>query len=1364
MNTDLQRRIPSILMAMLLTVLFSNSLLAQCPVANFSIPPSICSGSNLPFTNSSSNASSYQWDFTPGYFRETGVKISDTTTGIQYPKDITVEVQNDTAIAFYAVGSSSKLYRAIYANGIENPMTSVDDLGDLGVLYQPSDIALYKENNEWYGLVVDFGNYFLVRFHLGASLMNTPDNITVLFTNVNSNMTNPWSIKVASDSVGNVFAMATNFTVGSFTLFEFGNSILNSPTANSPVTIPGTANVLDGIIAKECGNYYAFFAGYNSSNIIKASFGPSLNTSPSFNTIISDGSPSDLKLIQDSSSWKLISTNYSNNDIRKYDLGSSLSGGTVVSLGTESFGGANPKGIEIIRKGNSQFLVIQNSGSFNIQVVKYTNNLNVSSFIDFDSIPLNISYTSAGIYPITLTVYDSYGNSSSVTQQIQIIDAPTSNFTAINLCFGDSVNFIDSTTTSGGSINSWNWDFGDGNSSTVQNPTHLFTTAGTFNVNLTTSSGTCDNTIIKQITISPKPIANFTTSIGCSNTLTPFSDLSTVSTGSIVSWSWNFGNGDTSALQNPIYAFTTGGNYLVSLTVISDQNCSSNYSSNLVVNSSPIAGFNEINTCVGQQVNFSNLTIANGSTITSYLWNFGDGNSDTAFSPNHSYPNSIGNYLVDFIVTASNGCNDTVTREIRISNIPVASFNFPTTLCQGNSAQFTDLSTVSGDTISSWSWDFGDGEIDSIASPNHIYNLPGTYTVNLIAYSPTSCPSPVEQQTITVLESPHASFTYSGSCLGSTTSFIDQSTPASGSSIVSYLWNFTANDSSVFANTFFTFDSSGSYPVTLTIVSTEGCIDQEQMQVGIHPQPQAAFISNLPCSHRAVQFTSQSTCDSLSTISQYLWNFGDFGNPGTNTSTLSNPTHQYDTTLNYSASLIIITNFGCSDTLSKFIRVNQTPNVQFTYSPTCFGDLMEFFNPGSSIDSLYLWNFGDNQTNQLKEPAHYYIVATNYQVTLTVTSTKGCTASSTKQVTVSPIPAPAFSTPPGCVGSQYTFIDNSTISSGSIANYEWNIQEPNINLNGSTANYTFNDTGTYHVTLLVTSDIGCQKSISHPFSIHTLPIANFSFDPQYGNPPLAVQFTDQSQNSSSYVWTFGVDSITNFEQNPPYLYSDTGLYTITQIVTSSFGCKDTIQKNIYVIKPVLDIAVVGDSSYTDENFFYIVATLSNLGTLEINSVLMEARLSDGNTIREKLERSIPNGTTGIQNYHFVAAFRLSSGINSESYCISAINPNGQNDDVSTNNEKCYTRTNDISILNPFPNPTSANFNIRLILPYRSKLSISMFDQTGRIMKEIFDGNAPEGFSDFNIDTQNLSDGIYTIRIIHQEKAFYRQIVVVHTHY
>lgn len=1359
MHNEIPKKISLISMIIFLNLLLASSTFGQCPSASFSMPASVCAGAPITFTNSSVNASSYEWDFTPGFFRNAGTKIIDTAVGAEYARDITLEMQNDTIVGFYCAGSA--LYRIIFANGIDQPYTSVENLGDFGFLYQPSDIALFRENNEWYGFIVDYGNYALSRIHFGTSLLNIPDNPTIVHNVSTSNMTTPWGIKVISDSSGSIFGMATNFTTGTFTLFEFGNSILNTPTSNLPVSIPGASNVFDGIFAKECGTYYAYFGGFGSTNVVKANFGSTINTSPTFTTVISDGNPSDLALIQDSSGWKMITTNYTSNDIRKYDLGPSLSGNTAQLIGIENYSGVNPKGLSTYRKENKQFAIIQNISSFNLQVIEYNNTANASISLSTANTPLNVSFNTSGTYPVTLTAYDSFGNSSSVTQQIQIVNAPISSFVTSNLCFGDSVHFIDSSTVSGGSIVSWSWDFGDGDTSSLQNPIHQYASSGTYSVSLTTSSGTCDNTFMNLVSIAAQPSANFSAASGCSNTSTPFTDLSTIPSGNIVNWQWNFGNGDSSSLQNPVYSFPTGGNYLVSLTVTSNGNCSASYSTNLNVNSSPIAAFEEINTCVGQQVLFSNQTIANGSVISGYRWDFGDGGTDTVFSPNYSYPNTIGNYTVQYIVDASNGCNDTITKNIRISNIPSAAFTLPATICQGNIAQFNDLSSVVADTISAWSWDFGDGELDSVSSPVHIYSNPGTYTVNLIAYSPSNCPSAPAQQTITVIESPVAAFTFSSICLGTTTSFTNQSTPASGSSIATYLWHLSDSDSSVFTNVFFTFDSIGSYPVSLLVTSVEGCTDLVNDTVIIHQQPVANYSTNNACTGQNVVFSNQSTCDSLSSISQNLWNFGDFSSPN-NTSTLTNPTHLYDTTLNYSSSLIIVTNHGCSDTAFQTIRVNQTPSVNFTYSPTCLGDLMEFFNPGSPIDSLYHWNFGDSQTNQLKEPAHYYISAANYQVTLNVTSTRGCIGSATRQVTVSPIPVPSFSTPPGCLGSTYDLTSTSTISAGTIANYQWHIEAPDTNLMGPSVNYTFSDSGNYQITLLVTSDIGCDKSISKVVSIHGLPIANFSFDPQYGNPPLAVQFTDQSYAANSFEWTFGVDSLISTEMDPPYLYNDTGLFTITQIITSNFGCKDTMQKEIYVIKPVLDIAIVGDSSYEDENYFYIVATISNLGTLEINNVLMEARLSDGNSIRERLERSIPNGTTGIQNYHFTAAFRLSSGINSDSYCITASEPNGQKDDVISNNEKCYTRTDELSILNPYPNPVSDEANIRIILPYKSKLMISVYDQAGRLMSDVFNDLAPDGFSDYKFDVSNLPEGLYTIRVIFKDKVFYRQLVVSHS--
>lgn len=1332
---------------------------AQCPNPAFSIPTT-CSGSPLVISNTSTNANSYRWDFTPGFFRSTGTVVSDLSLGAS-AMDVTVMNQNDTTVAFYFKSGTGSIFRSVYANGPGQPVTNTDDLGNLGVLAQPSDIDFYQENSNWYGLIVDYNSCTLTRLKFGSSLLNTPDSVEVLFTVANSNLLNPWSIKIGKEDSGNIFAISSNFSTGTITYFQFGNSILNMPTASAPIPVPGLGNVFDAVIAKECGNIYAFLAGYSSTKIIKASFGTSINATPTFTEVISDGLPSDFAIINDSLTWKLLSTNLTTNDIRKYDLGPTLStNNTATIIGIESFGGGNPKGIEMIRQNNSQYLFIQNYNTSNLQVVKYTNNVNVSSAESFDAIPSGISFNGMGTYPVQLTAIDANGNESSTINLVQILNSPISNFSSSGFCFGDSTFFVDSSYISSGVINSWSWDFGDGDTSSLQNPVHLFQTTGQFTVLLETEGAGCTNQLSQTITVSPKPVAYFATSEICSNTPYTFLDSSTVNSGTITQWDWDFGNSDSSILQNPIEIYATGGNYNVTLTVTTDQNCSGVYTDTMLVNSGPIAGFQVLNTCLGLQTAFINQTDVNGSGISGYIWDFGDGNNDTTSNPNYSYAATIADYTVELIATSTNGCNDTASSQIHISNIPTASFLSPVTICMNNPVTFTDLSSVMADTISGWLWDFGDGTTDSVKNPVHSFTTAGVYNVTLVSYSPSSCPSASTQQTITVLESPVAYFNYSSTCFGTTTSFTDLSTPASGSSIASYNWQFGTGDSSVFANTFYTFNSASTFPVTLTITSVEGCLSDTTISITIHNQPIANFSTSNTCSDQSTLFTNMSSADSLSSVATSTWNFGDFSSTS-NTSTLTSPTHVYDTTGNFSVSLITTTNFGCSDTVIKTVSIYQTAPVNFTYSPTCKGDLMEFFNPGSSLDSLYSWNFGDGQFNQLKEPAHYYAVANNYTVTLTVTTTRGCRSTATRIVTVSPIPLANFDLPGGCLGSVYQFTNNSTISTGSIVSYDWNITEENLSLTGPTPSYFFGDTGSYHVQLTVVSDIGCQNSLTKVLKINELPVANFSFDPQYGNPPLDVHFTDQSIGANSYFWTFGADTTTATSFDPSFLYQDTGQFTITHIVTSIFGCKDTISKNIYVIKPYLDIAITGDSSYIDGDNFNIIARIANKGTLEINQVEMKARLGDGNEINEVVYRSIPNGPAGIQTYYFSAKFQLSSGINTDYYCIKATNPNGDVDDVPGNNEMCFNLDREVSIQNPFPNPADGNFTIRVLIPSKRKAEVNLYDQLGRKMISSTINQSTEGFFDQVFDTSQLLEGIYNVEILYQDNVYYKQVVVSH---
>jgi PKD repeat protein len=232
---------------------------------------------------------------------------------------------------------------------------------------------------------------------------------------------------------------------------------------------------------------------------------------------------------------------------------------------------------------------------------------------------------------ITATVTDTAGNTSrfatcfDTTSQTCLI----SGFTYTSpLCQNLDVTFIDqSVSAPPETVTAWQWDFGDGNSSTVQSPLHSFSAAGTYTVQLiTTNSSSCSDTATQSVVVSEAPVAMFSTSQdACLNQLLPFSDLSTAGTGAtITSWFWDFGDGTTSAIQNPSHSYVTIGSFTVNFTVTNSFGCSNTTVGTITVLPQPVASF--VFTEAGLQVSFDNTSSSNGAHSSS--WSFGDGGNE----------------------------------------------------------------------------------------------------------------------------------------------------------------------------------------------------------------------------------------------------------------------------------------------------------------------------------------------------------------------------------------------------------------------------------------------------------------------------------------------------------------------------------------------------------------------------------------------------------------------------------------------------------------------------------------------------------------------------------------------------------------
>lgn len=890
-------------------------------------------------------------------------------------------------------------------------------------------------------------------------------------------------------------------------------------------------------------------------------------------------------------------------------------------------------------------------------------------------------YGATGSYDVSLIVTNANGCKDTLVKSsfIEIISAPPVSFTASDTtgCAPKTISFTNNTPNT----TAWLWDFGNGTTSTQQNPTVNYSSAGTYSVTLTTTSNlgcTQTATITNYISLSQGPSANFTTSnnAGCGPLSVQFTNLSSANA---TSWLWDFGDSTSSTAQNPTHTYTTGGVYTVTLHAFSANGCESIFIRNNIVNvQSPVAGFSATPTtgCSPLTVNFTNTSTGN---IVNWHWDFGNGNTSNQQNPSQTFT-STGNYTVSLIVTNSTGCTDTLIQNNYIQVVS-GQTNYtappPTYVCFPYTANFTDPTTGSN----SWQWDFGDGTTSTQQNPSHTYTSPGVYTVTLITQMAGGCTqmfSPYAVYNIMGTE-PQFSFTVSpGLCEPYTVTFTSNAPGASG-----YLWNFGNGDSSSQANPVYQYQNPGDYTVTLTVYSPgPGSVNgtgpqfctstlTKNVTVGV-TNPITASVSNA-CLNDTILFTC-----SLSGMATYLWNFKDG-----NFSTSQNPSHVYSSTGNYTVSLTVTDSSGCSKTfdinpvvkifnpLADFIITSPTsgcdsltvsftnisqhatsylwyfgngvtsvqtnpvytyttpgtytvtlfafrnncqdvktmskvftvssPSINFTVSQT--GDCIPFTATitAQAPGAVYWhWDFGDGNTSTLQNPVHTYNVAPTAGVTLTITDSSGCDGVITKPLNYFNANFTASLTA-GCI--PFTTVFTPVINSANT--YFWDFGDGNTSTQQSPT-HTYTTGGLFDVTLVISS-ANCNDTIIYPMYITvSQPVAEFYSPTVAACAPTLVNFVDQSTDAVSWYWDFG-DGTSSTGQNPSHIYNVAGYYTITLVVTSALGCIDTLVKIDY-------IAIPGPvSSFTATPLAGCGSLTASFTDLSYNASSWSWSFGDGNT-------------------------------------------------------------------------------------------------------------------------------------------------------
>ncbi len=778
------------------------------------------------------------------------------------------------------------------------------------------------------------------------------------------------------------------------------------------------------------------------------------------------------------------------------------------------------------------------------------------------------TYDTPGTYTVSLVMTSPNGCVSQETfvDAVFVQVGPAMAFSYSDLCVLGPVQFTDETTIGDGALNGWTWDFGDGNSSTDQNPIHEYADPGTYNVILTiTDVNGCENQLLQTLDYFPSldiqvdiPNAGCTPfTLDFTNNTTPFTDQYTIE--------WDFGDGNTSTEENPTHTYTTPDMYDVTVTIGSPTGCqvAQTFTDAVFVQAGPATNFNFVfDSCAYEPAQYLDQTVAGDGNLTNWNWDFGDGNTSTEQNPLHAFDDP-GSYDVSLTVLDDNGCEISFSQVVDWFPTPFISVELDQDEgCQPLTVTFDNntfpLAGYATD------WDFGDGNTGTDQEPVHTYLYAGTYDVNLVVTSPIGCQETEFYPALIRVDSvPAVSFLPNdGTCLDGPVDFVDL-TPPNGGDIISWSWDFGDGNTSTEQNPTHEYDVSDTYDVSLTVVAENGCSSTITNSINWEYIPGIAFDVDAPqgCLPHTVEFMNEADSIAGWTLT---WDFGDGG-----TATGLNPVHTYQNTGTYDVTLTLASPFGCViETLyPAYIQVDTIPIAGFQFDYSCEDAAVNFADISIATGAPIVewnWDFGDGESSTEQNPEHVYPpVADVFTITLTITDANGCTDSASQDIEWFPSAQIDFEADDnfGCAPHIVTFFNN-TMPLDPTYELLWDLG------NGTTStelepvvNY---DTGTYTVSLTVTAPTGCVTNVTLPNYIQVTapPVAGFTYNPENPtnlNPE--VSFTETSENDTEWLWDFGNGDTSN-QPNPMYTYPDTGYYNVTLYVSQASGCTDSITQVI----------------------------------------------------------------------------------------------------------------------------------------------------------------------------------------------------------
>lgn len=511
----------------------------------------------------------------------------------------------------------------------------------------------------------------------------------------------------------------------------------------------------------------------------------------------------------------------------------------------------------------------------------------------------------------------STGCDSLVTRKVFVAPFGKPQFKDPHACMGADAEFENLSTVQSGYL-TYEWDFGNGQTSTNTNGKTSFASPGTYQVTLTTTTVPLGfvKKLTKSIVISEGPVADFDFTSRCFGTPVTLVNTTTSNVG-VPAYTWDFGDGQTSNAVNPTVSYGAKGLYIITLTA-EKNGCATTVEKTIAMFEQPTADFTvSSDKCANHELTFTNNS-SNLSGKIGYLWSFGENNvQSTQVNGEYSYE-TAGNKNVKLVVQTALGCMDSITKSVSILPGPSGEFSVIGD-CQDRDMIFASVDPVLGGTTYNWTID---GIAQSgVSSVTKKYNSIGEHTVTLDISYTNGCSNSVTK-VVAVKPTPKADFEVDGSICANSELIIDNKTRWTDGE-VNYLWEFGDGNTSIQQHPIHTYSTPGNVNVKLIASITDGCTDEITKTLTVNPSPtKCQFTANYNGNNglRAFDFepTDGNNVGAESGVT-YTWYFGDGyimkGNKGS---------QDYNQDGTYKVTMRAETALGCVCESSQTIVIDRT--------------------------------------------------------------------------------------------------------------------------------------------------------------------------------------------------------------------------------------------------------------------------------------------------------------------------------------------------------------------------------------------------------------------------------------------------------